>query len=344
MVSATLQLSAGTPKKEPEPQDKPCPHGQSKTPSGLAPSAGRGAPGEGKDSTAAGGKPRLGAAPSVAVAIQRVPIPVLPGDSEGSGLRLLLVGRSRAGKSSTGNILLGERVFRSNFGTQTVTSSCSQAQGRWGDEDVTVIDTADILNPRIAIGQAYKEISHCVRLSSPGPHALLLVTKLGQFFEEDTKAVQRLQDIFGVHVLRHTIVLLAHAEEAAEGSLQEHLCSDSSNALLDLILQCGRRYCSFHTRAVGARRDQQVAKLMAMVYQVVRENGGKWYGNAMFLEPSLTQEKVEYHMGRHKAERKMMERSSALPCRMLVGFKVLFFVFAMVFLNFLLVPKSRILW
>ncbi|NXN60773.1 GIMA2 GTPase, partial [Rynchops niger] len=260
----------------------------------------------------------------------------LPGDSEGSGLRLLLVGKSRAGKSSTGNVLLGERAFKSNLGTQTVTLSCAQAQGRWGDEDVTVIDTADIFNPRIAISEAYKEIIHCIRLSSPGPHALLLVTKLGQFFEEDKEAVQRLQDIFGVHVLRHAIVLLAHAEDVAEGSLHEYLWSDGSNELRNLILQCGRRYCTFHTRAVGAQRDQQVAKLMAMVYHVVRENGGKWYGNAMFLEPSLTQEKVEYHMGRHKAERKMIERSTALPCRILVGLAVFFSVLALVFLNFLI--------
>ncbi|NXW39483.1 GIMA2 GTPase, partial [Phaetusa simplex] len=264
----------------------------------------------------------------------------LPGDSEGSELRLLLVGRSGAGKSSTGNVLLGERAFKSSCGPRTATLSCAQARGRWGDEDVTVIDTADIFNPRIAISEAYKEIIHCVRLSSPGPHALLLVTRLGQFLEEDVEAVQRLQDIFGVHVLRRAIVLLAHAEDVAESWLPEYLRSDGSNALQNLILQCGRRYCGFHTRAVGAQRDQQVAKLMAMVYHVVRENGGKWYGNAMFLEPSLTQEKVEYHMGRHKAERKMMERSATWPCRILVGFGVVLFVLALVFLNLLLLPKA----
>ncbi|NWX73246.1 GIMA2 GTPase, partial [Alca torda] len=260
----------------------------------------------------------------------------LPGDSEGSGLRLLLVGKSGAGKSSIGNILLGERVFKAKSGTETVTLSCAQAQGRWGDEDITVVDTSDIFNPRIAISEAYREIIHCVRLSSPGPHALLLVTKLGQFFQEDKEAVQRLQDIFGVDVLRHTIVLLAHAGDVVESSLREYLCSDGSTALQDLILQCGRRYCGFRTRAVGAQRDQQVAKLMAMVYHVVRENGGKCYGNAMFLEPSLTQEKVEHHMGRHKAERKRRERSTARPCRILVGFGVVLFVLALVSLNFLI--------
>ncbi|NWU55280.1 GIMA2 GTPase, partial [Dromas ardeola] len=263
----------------------------------------------------------------------------LPGDSEGSGLRLLLVGRSGAGKSSTGNNLLGEHVFKSKLATETVTVSCAQAQGRWGDEDITVIDTADIFNPRVAISEAYKEIIHCVRLSSPGPHALLLVTERGQFFEEDKEAVQRLQEIFGVDVLRHTIVLLTHAEDLVESSWHDYLWSYGSKALWNLILQCGRRYCSFNTRAVGAQRDQQVAKLMEMVYHVVRENGGKWYSNDMFLEPCLTQGKVEYHMGRHKAERKMTERSTTLPCRILVVFEVVFFALALLFLNYLIFPE-----
>ncbi|XP_075348252.1 uncharacterized protein LOC142405169 isoform X2 [Mycteria americana] len=244
--SASPQPSARSPRKEPEPWAKPCSHGQSKTPSGLAPCAGGEARGDGTSSAAAPGNSSLGAGPSqaaqsMAVAIRHAPIPVPPGDGRGSGMRLLLVGKSGAGKSTTGNTLLGERVFKSELATKPVTVSCARARGRCDGEDITVIDTADIFDPRAAISEVYKEITRCVRLSSPGPHALLLVAKLGQFIKEDKEAVQRLQDIFGVDVLRHTIVVLTHAEDLAGRSLHDYLRYCSNGALQDLILQCGSR-------------------------------------------------------------------------------------------------------
>ncbi|KAM9648513.1 LOW QUALITY PROTEIN: GTPase IMAP family member 3-like [Morphnus guianensis] len=252
---------------------------------------------------------------SVAVAIQPALIPMLPREGRGLGMRLLLVGKSGAGKSATSNTLLGECVFK--FATELVIVSSVQAQGCCDGEDITVIDAADIFDPKAAISEVYKEITHCIRLSSPGPHVLLLGTNLGRSIEEDKEAVHRLQDIFGVDVLRYTII--THAEDLAGRSLHNYLRYCGKGALQDLILRCGSRYCGFNNRAVGAEQDHQVAKLMAMVCHVVQENGGEWYSNDMYLEPSLMEEKVEYHMGRYKAERKMKEWSRAVPCRIIVG-------------------------
>lgn len=275
---------------------------------------------------------------SVAAAVRHVPIPTLPRESWGSGIRLLLAGKSGAGKSATGNTLLGERVFESRPAAKLVTASCVQAWGRCDGEDVTVIDTADILHPGAATSEAYKEIARCVRLSSPGPHALLLVTPLGQFTEEDAEAAQRLQDIFGADVLRRTVVLLTHAEALAGRPLQEHLRRGGSEALQDLILQCGGRCCSFRNGAAGLEQEQQAARVMGMVCRVLREHRGTWHSSAMYLEPSLTEEKVREHMGRHRAERRRRERARAEPRRRIVACGIVLFALALLSLIFLLFP------
>ncbi|KAM9287864.1 LOW QUALITY PROTEIN: GTPase IMAP family member 4-like [Cariama cristata] len=183
-------------------------------------------------------------------------------------MRFLLVGKSGAGKSATGNTLLGEYVFKSKLMTKLVTVSSVQAK------DITVIDTTDIFDPRAAISEAYKEITHCVKLSSPGPYTLLLVTELGQFIKEDKEAMSP------HHYRRYC----------------------GNGALQDLILRRGSRYCGLNDKAVGAERDQQIAKLMGMVCRVVQENGGKRYHNATYLGPSLTEEKVEYHAGSDESQ------------------------------------------
>ncbi|XP_040405269.1 GTPase IMAP family member 1-like [Cygnus olor] len=228
---------------------------------------------------------------------------MLPSVGGGLEMRLILAGKAGGGKSATGNTLLGERVFESKLSTKPVTVRCAKAQGHWDGEDFTVVDTADIFNPRGVRSEVHQEIIRCIRLSSPGPHALLLVTQLGRFTQEDEEAAERLQDIFGADVLKHTIVIFTRAEELAGGSLHDYVSCTDNKALRKLIQRCGNKYCGFNNWADGAERDQQVAELMGMVRCMVWVNGGGCYSNEMYLEPNLTEEKVEYHMGRIKRER-----------------------------------------
>nr|XP_038030405.1 GTPase IMAP family member 1 isoform X1 [Anas platyrhynchos] len=253
---------------------------------------------------------------SVTVAIHRVYMQ--PGVGGGLEMRLILAGKAGGGKSATGNTLLGKRVFESKLSHQPVTVSCVKAQGHWDGEDFTVVDTADIFNPGGVSSEVCQEIVHCIRLSSPGPHALLLVTQLGRFTKEDEEAAERLQDIFGADVLQHTIVIFTRAEELGERSLHDYVSCTDNKALRELIERCGNRYCGFNNRAVGAEWDHQVMELMGMVRCMVQVNGDRYYSNEMYLEPNLTEEKVAYHMARYRAGRIKGVRFSWRPSRKVV--------------------------
>uniref|UniRef100_A0A8B9T5Z7 AIG1-type G domain-containing protein n=1 Tax=Anas platyrhynchos TaxID=8839 RepID=A0A8B9T5Z7_ANAPL len=167
---------------------------------------------------------------SVTVAVCRVYLQ--PGVGGGLEMRLIVAGKAGGGKSATGNTLLGQRVFESKLSHEPVTVSCARAQGHWDGEDFTV-----------SAVRCAKEIIRCIRLSSPGPHALLLVTQLGRFTKEDEEAAERLQDIFGADVLQHTIVIFTRAEELVRGSLQDYVKYSNNRALRKLIERCGNRYC-----------------------------------------------------------------------------------------------------
>ncbi|NXC43967.1 GIMA6 GTPase, partial [Penelope pileata] len=222
----------------------------------------------------------------------------LPRAGRNSAMRLLLVGKSGGGRSATGNTLLGRRAFESRLATKPVTQSCQKAHGRWGDEDIEVIDTADIFYAWGDSAEVCREILNCVELSSPGPHALLLVTQLGRFTQEDQQAVQSVQDIFGPNVFRHTVVVFTRGEELVGGSLHNYVTHTDNRALHNLIQSCGRRYCGINNRADGAEREQQRQGLMEVIQRVVQGNGGRCYSNEMYRDPHLTEEKVNYLVGR----------------------------------------------
>uniref|UniRef100_A0A8C3CNS8 AIG1-type G domain-containing protein n=1 Tax=Cairina moschata TaxID=8855 RepID=A0A8C3CNS8_CAIMO len=241
-----------------------------------------------------------------------------PGVSGGLEMRLILAGKAGGGRSATGNTLLGECVFESKLSTQPVTVSCVKAQGHWDGEDFTVVDTADIFNPGGASSEVHQEIIRCISLSSPGPHALLLVTQVGRFTKEDEEAAERLQDIFGADVFRHTIVIFTRAEELGERSLHDYVSCTHNKALQKLIESCENRYCSVNNRATGAERDHQVMELMGMVRCMVRVNGDRYYSNEMYLDPNLTEEKVAYHMARYREDRIKRARFSWMPSQRVV--------------------------
>ncbi|XP_008508208.1 GTPase IMAP family member 6 [Equus przewalskii] len=197
-------------------------------------------------------------------------------------LRLILVGKTGTGKSATGNSILGRKVFESKLSARPVTKAFQTGSRGWAGKELEVIDTPDILSPQAPPAMAAQGICEAIAFSSPGPHAVLLVTQLGRFTEEDQQVVRRLQEVFGVGILAYTILVFTRKEDLEGGSLEEYVRETDNQGLAKLDVVCERRHCGFNNRAEGAEQEAQLKELMEKIEGILWENEGHCYSNKAY--------------------------------------------------------------
>lgn len=201
-----------------------------------------------------------------------------PGDSQ---LRLVLLGKTGAGKSATGNSILGEKVFHSSIAAKSVTKKCEKGKTTWNGREVVVVDTPGIFDTEVSDTDTRQEIARCILLSAPGPHALLLVIPVGRYTPEEHKATERMLAMFGNRAKKYMILLFTRKDDLDGMDFCDYL-KDSAKGIQELIRQFPNRYCVFNNKATGAERVAQREELLALVQRVVRENEGGYYTNKMF--------------------------------------------------------------
>ncbi|KAF4073260.1 hypothetical protein AMELA_G00256930, partial [Ameiurus melas] len=137
-------------------------------------------------------------------------------------VRIVLLGCRKAGKSSSGNTILGRDEF-----TSWTSTECVKRHGEVAGRKITVVEAPGWQRNNAVSNstESFKqEIVLSVATCPPGPHAVLLVLRLDvKSWKSEKNVLEGYLNLLGDDVWNHTIVLFTFGDSLRDTTLEQYM-------------------------------------------------------------------------------------------------------------------------